>query len=286
MEVTVFKRKGNSLIESVQSSFIKGVENLGLKVKIRAEHEYDREETDIAVVYSQYKRKLHSSSYPRLRIYQQHPRSKLIVLERGYLRRDKYHSVGIGGVNGNATFPIPVFPSSERFDKLGLEVKQNTSGENILVAGQVPWDSTVQHVDYVKWVHGTLRELSSISFRKIVWRPHPLQKNAIKIPNDLKNVVTSTKSLEEDLAEAHACVTFCSNTSVDAVLAGVPIFVMDPNGIAWEVANKNLKDIECPKQVNSMAFLNRLSFCQWSLEELESGKCFKLISNYLGRPYV
>jgi UDP:flavonoid glycosyltransferase YjiC (YdhE family) len=69
---------------------------------------------------------------------------------------------------------------------------------------------------------------------------------------------------EEDLAEAFCVVTHSSNTAVEAILAGVPAFVLGQSA-AQPFACNDLKMIEAP-------FV--LADNQWTLKEIREGKAW------------
>ena len=277
MGIVVYRReKENKLIHSVMDAFCKGLQNNGIDFEQRKEKDYIH--SDVAVVFSQYKKKLHNQSKDRREIYRKHPYSKLLVLERGFINRSEYHSMGIGGVNGDAYFPVKEKGTiSDRFDQLGVEIKPwNTEGDFILLVGQVPWDSTVQHIEYTGWVHETILRIRDITDKQIIWRPHPLQPTAVKISQQFKNVnnvIQSRNNLDIDLVLSSRVVTFCSNTSVDSLLVGKPTFVLSNKAVTKDIASRTLSSLSLPvlKQSRKL-FFNRLAYCQWNIKELEQGE--------------
>ena len=70
--------------------------------------------------------------------------------------------------------------------------------EKILLIGQIPHDTAVQHVDYIKWCEDTIIEIKKQTDREIVFRPHPLGKKYIQ---HLQGVTYSNNTLEEDFKE-------------------------------------------------------------------------------------
>ena len=199
---------------------------------------------------------------------QRQAKRNTVVIEKGYIRRDIYYAVGLNGLNGRAFFNNEKC-SAARFNQLGVQVKPwRKNGDHIVVAGQVPSDASVQHIDILQWAQDVVYQLKDLTDRQIYYRPHPL---AVSRSRSVNGATFSLRTLEEDLENAWAVVTFNSNTAVDAALAGIPVFVFDVGSMAWGVANKDLKLIENPEMPSREQWLNDLAYCQWTLKEMEAG---------------
>jgi hypothetical protein len=85
----------------------------------------------------------------------------------------------------------------------------------------------------------------------------------------------STRPLAEDLAEAHAVVTFNSNTAVDALLNGIPVFAHDQGSMCWPVANKSLISVDVPNKPDRSQWLSDFAYAQWTPEEMRSGRAWQ-----------
>lgn len=195
---------------------------------------------------------------------------KHLVIERGFIHREKYFMVGWDGLNGRARYFNDHSPH-DRWDKLRVPVAPwRKTGKHIVLCGQVPWDASVQHTDHVAWCRQTAIELGKYSDRPIRFRPHPLQPDAIDMTGI--PVVTSTgSSLQEDMQDAWAVVTFNSNASVEATIAGIPAFVGDEGAMGHAVLNRDLSKIESPVKVARENWFNSLAYTQWTLEEIAGG---------------
>jgi hypothetical protein len=232
---------------------------------------FEYKPADVAVVFGVFKRKV-KSSYPRGAVIAKHKEagSTLVILETGYVNRGdgwgNHFSAGLNGLNGRADFRNKNSPA-DRFEKLGVDVVPwKSSGEHILLCGQVPWDASVDHIEIYPWLIGVVAKLQEMTTRKIVFRPHPLGPVA-----PIGGTEYSKRYLHEDLAHAHACVTFNSNSAVEAAIAGVPVFAFDAGSMALPVANTDLSDIETPKTPDRAQWLNDLAYTQWTPEEMRSG---------------
>ena len=100
-----------------------------------------------------------------------------IVLERGFVKRDKYYAAGWGDTAGLADFCNKDM-SADRWRKLHVDLKKmrNPSDEgHTLVLGQIPWDTAVQHVVYEKWLEDVLKVFVDNKVN-VMFRKHPLMK--------------------------------------------------------------------------------------------------------------
>jgi hypothetical protein len=62
---------------------------------------------------------------------------------------------------------------------------------------------------------------------------------------------------------------------VAAAIEGYPIFVTDPDrSQCQEIANTDLSQIESPQMPERQAWVERLSMFHWDFDELQSGKCW------------
>jgi hypothetical protein len=193
-----------------------------------------------------------------------------LVIERGFIHRDRYFMIGWGGLNGRADYCNAHSPPN-RWTNLDVKVAPwRTQGEHIVLCGQIPWDSAVEHSDHVQWCRQTAAELLRLTRRPVVFRPHPLQPEAVSMEG--LDVAISTKpTLQDDLANAWAAVTYNSNAGVEASLAGVPAFAFDPGAMGYSILNKDLQAIENPAQPDRRQWLHDLAYTQWTCEEMSQG---------------
>lgn len=225
-------------------------------------------ECDIAVVFGVGKRAVPSSHKRGAIIYEHRFRQKkpVVIVERGFVRRDFYYGVALNGLNGLGYFGAGNNPS-DRWDALGVEIKPWRGGDYILVCGQVPWDASVQHTDHVAWCKNTVDFIKSKTSRPVRFRAHPdVQDYDYGIPS-------SKDSWEDDLAGAHAVVTFSSSSSSMAVLEGVPIFTLDPGSIAFGIGNKEITEesLEFPPRYAREQWAYDLAYSQWTADEMRQG---------------
>jgi hypothetical protein len=230
--------------------------------------------SDIAVVFGIRKSRI-QLSYARGHVIEEQRRRKLgvIVLETGYIKRgdglDNYYAAGFGGLNGRANFRNKGMPD-DRFKALGVGLKPYRNGDHVLLCAQVPWDASVDHVDYLPWLEHTAQTLVQLSRRPIVFRAHPMA--SLPAPDGCRS---SSGSLVKDMENAHAVVSFNSNTGVDALLDGVPVFAFDEGSMVWGLCNRSLDYINAPHKPEREQWANDLAYCQWLPSEMAEGKTWR-----------
>ncbi len=263
---------GDPVHDRVLRAFYEGID--GHKELVE---NWDYKPSKVAVIFGVYKSRV-PKSFPRGEIFRRQRAKNLdvIVLETGYINRgdgEKHHyAAGFNGLNGRADFRNKNMPS-DRAEKLGVEMKPwKEPGGCVVVCGQVPWDASVEGTDHPRWCQNTVEKLRDYTDRRIVFRPHPLALNAMK---PLWGCVTSTVPLAEDLETAHAVVTYNSNSGVEAMLLGVPVFAADPGSMCWELANKSLISVDVPNTPDRQQWLNDLCYAQWTIEEMSSGETWR-----------
>jgi hypothetical protein len=262
---------GNPVHDRVLEAFAEGCK--GELVK-----DWKYEPSEIAVIFGVYKSKV-PISFPRGEIFRQQ-RSKnmdVIVLETGYINRgdgeQHHYAAGFNGLNGRADFRNLGMPD-DRLKMLSVDVKPwRKDGNHILLCGQVPWDASVDNVDYPSWLHFTAGQIKHRSNRPVIFRPHPQAKMS------LAGCEPSRKAtLLEDLENCWAVVTFNSNSSVESIIEGVPAFTFDVGAMAKGVANHWLDQLESPQMPDRHQWLADLAYAQWTLDEMRSGAAWAHLS--------
>ena len=213
-------------------------------------------------------------SFPRGEIIRQQRNNKLdvVILETGYINRgdgeNHHYAVGLNGLNGRADFRNSNSPP-DRAELLGICPRPFRTGRNVILCGQVPWDASVDHTDHICWLARTADMLAGLTERPVIFRPHPLAD----LP-PFKGMGYSKAPLKEDLFDAHAVVTFNSNSAVEALLEGVPVFAEDEGSMVWNVCNRHLKDIDYPTKHYRAQWFNDLAYAQWTIPEIAEGKAW------------
>jgi hypothetical protein len=84
------------------------------------------------------------------------------------------------------------------------------------------------------------------------------------------------RPLEHDLRDCWAVVTHSSNVAVDAVIAGIPVFV-ESGSPAAPVGNLSLDALETPVMPDRDAWWSSLMSQQFTLQEMRDGTAYKLL---------
>lgn len=211
----------------------------------------------------------------RLAIAQQHAAcGEVCILERGYLG-DRFSMTSVsfgGGLNGRGHFITPIDPGMERFAALGVELAPwiDRPGGYALIMGQVPGDQSIRGFDIDAWYAETATRLRADGRWPVKFRPHPGMRNHNRVD---PRIDRAPDDLAEALDGAGLVVTWNSNSAVDAVLAGRPTVAMDAGSMAREVAAHGIA-LETPDRE---AWAARLSWCQWSRDEMRSGFCQEVV---------
>jgi len=212
-----------------------------------------------------------------------------IFFESGFINIDNYVSVNVNNLLGYSSF-LPKNCNSDRFDKLGIKLKSyRKDGKYILITGQLQWDTQVQDINYNKWLNSIFLELKKKTDRKIVFRHHPLylKKNnynyKITIPNFVK--IDKNENIYDTFKDTFCLVSYNSNSLVEAVIEGIPIFVFNKMSLVYDLGYHNLDNINqpyIPIEEERQQVLNNLSYMQWNLKEIENGDVFRFLEkNYL-----
>jgi hypothetical protein len=258
---------GDPVHDRVLEAFYQGIE--GKKELVRG---WDYQPTKVAVIFGVYKSRV-PKSFPRGEIFRRQREKSLdvIVLETGYINRgdgeSNHYAAGFNGLNGRADFRNECMPD-DRAKKLGVSLKPWKQGKDIVLCGQVPWDASVEGSDHLLWLEAAAERIRGYSSRPIKFRPHP---KALSAFSAIDGTELSVRPLSEDLKNAHCVVTYNSNSAVEALLEGVPVFAHDKGSMCWELANKSLLSVDVPNKPDRTEWLNNLAYCQWTLSEMSSG---------------
>lgn len=206
-----------------------------------------------------------------------------------------YYRVGVNGyLNNQGTFYLEENLDFSRLKHLQkTEVvplfpgwKDHRKG-SILVLCQLPGDSSMRGQRMSEWLVDTVNEIRSITGRPITIRLHPAMspKGRAEFFGEVyelifKNHLNITwsdgvsTSLSQDLDQAGVCVAYTSGSSVDSILAGVPVIALDEGNFTWPISSHNIKDIAHPRCADKKEigqWLHRLANSQWSRDEMSSG---------------
>jgi len=170
----------------------------------------------------------------------------------------------------------------------------NSPGDSILIMGQLEKDSALIEMynagynSFDSYIIEQIKIIRRYTDRPIVVRPHPVGaktfyaleenlNNAYKNISVSKNYNSTTtlnggKGLEEDLNNAYCVVTYSSNSAVEAVEKGIPIFTLSSTSSAYDIGHKDLSKIESlDYNIDISTWFNKIAYTIWNNEEITNG---------------
>ena len=127
---------------------------------------------DYAVIWNVFcKFKPNTKYREEIKVFQKINNDNLIVLELGFINREKYYSISFDHISNFGNYPE--FPNDKiRIQKLNLDLKNinynSNSNKHILFCTQVPWDTQVQDIDYYNWVINSIKKLNEYTKEKLL----------------------------------------------------------------------------------------------------------------------
>lgn len=153
--------------------------------------------------------------------------------------------------------------SPARWDSLGLTIEPwKRDGRHVLVIGQSRTYFDLRGMRGGNWLWDTLAAIGNATDRPIVVRPKPTMRTLRKRP------------VATDLEDAWCVVAHTSNVAVEAVQAGVPVFVTGDCAAA-SMSETDLAKIETPVYPDREQWAWNLAANQWTLDEFRTGKCWR-----------
>ena len=248
------------------------------------------EECDVAVIFGSWKKSpkkkwklMLQHHFTKVDVVENHRGKPLIVIETPLLSRtisDKHDNYRVGlnhFMRGLADFNNKN-SKPDRFKKLGIKIKPwRNKGEHVLIVGQNMFDASLFGIDFEWWVKNTIQHLRRHRDRDIVFRDHPENKDQMKNLIDTykwtKQVTYSNSgTINDDLKNAHCTVAYTSGSSIDSMIAGIPVITCSEYNFLWPISSHSLEDVENPKCDKREQLLYDLAYTQWTVEEIRQGK--------------
>ena len=225
-----------------------------------------------------------------------------IVWEEGSFRQyPDYKKVGWFHYNNHGNFNNNKV-DDYRWNKIkkdtNIAIKEWKSvGDNILIMGQVDYDSALislydrGYTSFIEWIIETIGEIRKHTDRPIIVRPHPkdlknYELNCKGVIKKFKNVSISNNfsfsdlksvsgglGLKTDLKNAYCVITYNSNSIVEALTEGIPVFALDSGSVAYDISHKNLSDIEkLNYNININNWCSQVAYTMWNTNEIKTGE--------------
>ena len=154
----------------------------------------------------------------------------------------------------------------------------NKTGKDILFLP--PTIAISNFFNATDWITNTLKTLSEVTDRYVDIREKPYNPNitvdqygaTVKVdrPTEQKGPI--------DWAQYHAVITFNSNTVVEALHHGVPVFCNSEASAATPISEIDLTKIETPKYGDRMSLFASLAYSNFSLAEIADGTAWKILN--------
>lgn len=153
-----------------------------------------------------------------------------------------------------------------RFDALGIPIKDwSAGGEHIVVCPQSDFFMREVVGFEGNWLDDLRARLSLLTDRPLRIRQWNRDKAAL------------SATLKDDLAGAHALVTWSSAAAVTALLEGIPVIVMSPDCAACPMSG-TIEQIEnLPRPDGRRNWAGVLADNEWSRQEIADGTAWRLL---------
>ena len=160
-------------------------------------------------------------------------------------------------------------------------------GKHIVLALQLPGDSSLRKQDMSEWAINVLDKLLTTTDKEIRVRTHPalsdndhcqlidLYKYVAQLgSNRIKFSYGNLVSWDDDLENCYCVIAYSSGLSIDAIDNGVPVIAMDQANFAYDISSHYIEDINDLKLASNnekTQWYNELSYSQWSTKEIQEG---------------
>lgn len=191
--------------------------------------------------------------------------ARVIVVENGYLGRDgagrQLYALALFGHNGEGRWPVDEGDPPERPPAPPSAPWREGRPEAPLIILAQRGIGSAAMASPLRWHEEAARELRRLTRRAIRVRRHPSMGGPPLPP------------LEQDIADAWACVIWASSGGVRALVAGIPVFYAAPHWICAQAARRGFDRLEeplCSDELRAAA-LRRMAWAQWTVDEIASG---------------
>lgn len=206
---------------------------------------------------------------------------RVLHVDAGFWGREKFMKVALGGrwtpIDGGDYSPA-------RLQAFNVSIsKTRTPGRHILVCGMSAKAAISWGLEPEGWERRAIRRLNAAG-GKCTYRPKPTWPGARALNGAIYD---RSSTLDEVLVRVQGVVSHHSNSAIDALARGLPIFV--ETGIAKPMSAPTLEDIfvvPAPKLHDRMRFLNEVAWHQWSIKEIETGAWLKPPAPLAGHPLL
>lgn len=260
---------------------------------------YNFDDADCIVQFNLYNPYRDIKATPYLKLVSEMNKPVLVVEEGAFRQLSQYKRIGWNNYkNGLGNFNNDNVDSS-RWHKFVKEnnfsIKEwNSPGHAILIMGQLEYDSALIEMydsgysSFDDYIVEQIKLIRQYTDRPIIVRPHPLGSKTFykleeSLNNTYKNISVSKNysstttlnggpGLEEDLKNAYCVVTYNSNSAVEAVEKGIPVFTLSSTSSAYDIGHKDLSKIESlDYNIDISSWCNKIAYTVWNEDEIKNG---------------
>lgn len=201
-----------------------------------------------------------------------------------------YYELAFDGIKGLGDHCCTGSEDSGRWRTLGCKLQPwRANGKYILLLTQPLHGQSSQDVNIFAWYGATLTKVKQHARLPIMARVHPrvgggnsrtfarrlaTYQSTLRKSLRAGSAVTWLKNspLRNDLAGARLAIAYSTNAMVDAVLAGVPVYVGSPACMAWPMREANISSaLAQPRRPERDAWVNALAYSQYNCAEMRAG---------------
>lgn len=185
--------------------------------------------------------------------------------DHAYWRRGRYFRVTRNAVQFQPAMQDLRIARPHRLQQVSVEVvdEWRRGGSSIIICPNSPIYMRRYGLDAQQWTLDCVKAIQTVSDRPVVIRWKSQQQH---------------RPLYLDLHDAWAVVVFSSNAAVEALVAGVPVFVLAPWASTASMGTSDLSKIESPLYPDfRLPFLWSLAEHQWSLSEIAGGYAWRVL---------
>lgn len=149
----------------------------------------------------------------------------------------------------------------KRFESLGINI--------------LPWRGQGKHIVICPQSGKFMRQIANVFWD---WTDATKQElrfwtdRLLRVRDWMPNKERLSRSLGDDLTDAHALVTFSSAAAITAVLNGIPVVSTGQSAAA--IMGGTIQDIECLPTPERKDWAGVLADNQWTLDEMRSGQAW------------
>lgn len=178
-----------------------------------------------------------------------------------------WHRIVPNNLQHHSIMPV----SDDRWRRHQIDLSPRREGRKILIAVPDEKPCKFYNIELTAWLEQTVATV-----KRHTDRPIEIRQRDPNRQNRQRN------SLTEALQDAHALVTFNSNAATEAVMQGIPSFVLAPCHAATPVANTDLTQIDSPwwpDHDTRYRWAASLAYGQFHIDEMRSGQAHRILDS-------